>query len=81
LNGHEAVVRLLVEKGADVKAKGNAGATALHGAAWKGHEAVVRLLVEKGANVKAKNKYGSTPLDMAAKHEAVVRLLKGYGHR
>jgi hypothetical protein len=45
LKGHEAVVRLLLEKGADVKAKDNNGRTALHGAGHgAGHEAVVRLL-------------------------------------
>jgi ankyrin repeat protein len=43
-NGHEAVVRLLVEKGADVKAKNKNGGTALDVAASQKHEAVVRLL-------------------------------------
>jgi hypothetical protein len=35
-NGHEAVVRLLVEKGADVDAKDNDGGTALRWAAGSG---------------------------------------------
>ena len=44
--GHEAVVRGLVEAGADVnKAKDN-GTTPLYIAAKNGHEAVVRGLVE-----------------------------------
>jgi ankyrin repeat protein len=38
------VVRLLVEKGADVNAVGDYGETALHGAAGNGYEAVVQLL-------------------------------------
>jgi ankyrin repeat protein len=52
--GHEAVVRLLVEKGADIKVKTtNVGLTASHMAAVKGHVAVLRLLVEKEADIKA----------------------------
>jgi ankyrin repeat protein len=76
-NGHEAVVRLLLEKGADVEAKAKYGETALSWAAANGHEAVVRLLLEKGADVEAKAKYKGTALSWAAEngHEAVVRLL------
>jgi len=84
-NGHMAVVRLLLEKGADIdsKAKGKivAGMTPLSYAAQNGHTAVVRLLLEKGADIdsKAKGKIvaGMTPLSFAAKNEhmAVVRLL------
>ena len=44
--GHKAVVRLLVERGADTKAKDNDGETVLHWAATGGNEAVVLLLVE-----------------------------------
>jgi ankyrin repeat protein len=75
--GHEAVVRLLFEQGADVNAKDGDGWTALHGAASRGHEAVVRLLVEKGADVNAKHRDRWTALHEAAYkgHEAVVRLL------
>ncbi|OBT40534.1 hypothetical protein VE00_08988 [Pseudogymnoascus sp. WSF 3629] len=57
-NGHEAVVRLLLEKGAHIEAKFNRGCTTLHKAADNGHEAVVRLLLEKGADVEAKDNNG-----------------------
>ena len=53
--GHEAVVRLLVEQGADVEARDENGWTVLHWAAEYGHEAVVRLLVEQGADVEARD--------------------------
>lgn len=84
--GHEAVMRLLLKKGADVQTKDKDGWTALHWAAEYGHEAVMRLLLEKGADIQIKDKYGQTALHLAehgaehgvehrAEHEAVVRLL------
>jgi len=42
--GHEAVVRLLLEHEADVDAKDTDGGTALYWAARHGHEAVVNLI-------------------------------------
>ena len=43
-NGHEAVVRLLLEHKADVDAKDQYGKTALYRATLYRHETVVRLL-------------------------------------
>jgi len=75
----EACVRLLVEHGADAKAKTDAGLTALHYAAFKGNMAMVRLLLEAGAAVNVADDRGLTPLMMAAnsksKNPDVVRLL------
>ncbi|KAI9889411.1 MAG: hypothetical protein M1814_005347 [Vezdaea aestivalis] len=75
--GHELIVRLLSEKGADVEAKTNDGSTALYWAARNGHETVVKLLLEKGADVEAKGEYGWTALHWAARngHEAIIKLL------
>ena len=55
-NGHEAVVKLLLEKGADVESKSSNGRTPLSWAAENGHEAVVKLLLEKGADVESKDR-------------------------
>jgi ankyrin repeat protein len=77
-NEHEAVVKLLLEKGADMEYKSNSGWTPLWRAAEMGHEAVVKLLLEKGADVESKGGYyGLTPLSWAAEngYEAVVKLL------
>ena len=46
-SGHEAVVKLLVEKGAELDSKDRDGRTPLSHAAGNGHKAVVKLLVEK----------------------------------
>jgi hypothetical protein len=48
-NGHEAVVELLLEKGAELETKSISGRTPVSYTAWYGHEAVVKLLLEKGA--------------------------------
>src|SRR3984885_498967 len=78
-NGHVAVVKLLLEKGAKLEAKDERnGLTPLLWAAANGHEAVVKLLLEKGAELEAKDKdNGQTPLFYAAANgrEAVVKLL------
>jgi ankyrin repeat protein len=77
------VVKLLLEKGADLEAKDEFGRTPLSWAAEEGHEGVVKLLLEKGADLEAKDEFGQTPLSRAAEsgHEAVVKLLeKGARH-
>jgi len=77
--GLKAVVKLLLEKGADVGCKDiEYGRAPLLWAAENGHEAVVKLLLEKGADVECKDtRYGQTPLSWAAErgHEAVMKLL------
>ncbi|KAH7147089.1 hypothetical protein B0J13DRAFT_665127 [Dactylonectria estremocensis] len=66
--GHEAIVKLLLEKGADIEAKVEYGGTPLWWAVYNGHEAIVMLLLEKGADVEAKVEYGGTPLSWAAEN-------------
>ena len=78
--GHEAVVRLLIERdGVDINAKDRDGRTPLSWAVRKGYRAVVRLLIERvGVDINVKdNMDGQTPLSWAARHgyEATVRLL------
>jgi ankyrin repeat protein len=75
--GNKALVKLLLEKGAQLDAKGINGQTPLSWAAEKGHEALVKLLLEEGAELEAKSSNGQTPLSWAVAngHEAVVKLL------
>ncbi|KAL7755373.1 hypothetical protein ACKLNR_014471 [Fusarium oxysporum f. sp. zingiberi] len=81
--GHHEIVKLLLEKGANVEVNDNRGCTPLLWAAAEGHEAVVKLLLEKGANVEAKDNCGRTPLQVATDygHEAMATLLLRTGRR
>ena len=46
-------MKLLLENGADVNAKGGIFWNALHAASQRGEEAIVKLLLENGAEVNA----------------------------
>ena len=50
------VVKLLIDKGSDVKLANDHGITALHGAGYKGANKVVQLLVDHGADLAAQDK-------------------------
>jgi ankyrin repeat protein len=75
--GHEQVVMLLLESGAELDDEDSEGTTPLSLAIANGHEAVVKLLLEKGAKLDYKDSDGKMPLLLAAAngHEAVVKLL------
>ncbi len=63
---HDAAIRLLSTKGADVNAAGPDGATAIMYAAANGDLELVRALIKAGADVKAKNQFGTSALTEAA---------------
>ena len=77
---HVELIKLLLENGADVNAKGEYDETALHWAASGGHLNVVRLLLQNGADVNAEG-YDGTALQQAASggHLEVVILLLDNG--
>ena len=79
--GYNAVVKLLLEKGAEPAPRDNSSRTPLSYAAQHGHEAVVKLLLEKGADLDPKDGSSRTPLSWAAKngHSAVVNVLLEMG--
>lgn len=81
-DGREVVVKLLLEKGADIRATAKSGQTALHLAASNGHPAVFELLLEKGAYIEAKTNLGLIALHSAAKsgHRAVEGLLHTWNY-
>jgi hypothetical protein len=75
-SGEEQVVRLLIDKGADVNydARDAFDGSALECASKNGHEQVVRMLLDQGANVNA---HSGSALRVASAngHERVVWLL------
>lgn len=77
--GHEGVVRLLLEKGADIESMDNEyGQMPLIWAAGRGHAGIVQLLLENGADVESRdNKYGRTSLSWVAQvgNEGVLQVL------
>lgn len=75
--GHTKSVRMLLDKGANVKHADNEGRTALSLAAVRGHKVAAKLLLKNGAEMNAQDKKGNTPLAVATEkdHDAVVRFL------
>jgi cytohesin len=68
--GNTDVVKLLIDKGADINARNNGDWTALMLAAQTGALDTVRLLLEKGADANAANEDGYTALMCAAASES-----------
>lgn len=75
--GSARVVKLLLNKGANVSIPNHEGFTALISCAQQGHLVVCRMLVEAGADIEAANSQGSTPLYLAATrgHREIVETL------
>jgi ankyrin repeat protein len=64
--GLTEVVRLMLDVGFPLDARGEDGATALHAAAFSGSADTVRLLLDRGAGIESRDtSWDSTPLDWA----------------
>ncbi|QRD92991.1 ankyrin repeat-containing domain protein [Aspergillus flavus] len=72
LCGHELVVNILLERGANIENTDIEGRTPLAGAARNGHAEVVLRLLEKGACPEPEDRRGKTSLLLAA--------MKGYSN-
>jgi len=75
--GKTEMVKFLIGKGANVRAKDEYGSTPLHDAAYRGSTEIVGILLHNGAEVSAKDKFGDTPLHKASEcgREKVVGIL------
>ena len=78
-NGHEGIVKLLLEwKDVNPNSTSISDETPLKLAAENGHEGIVKLLLgRKDINPNSSSKYVKTPLSLAAEngHEGIVKLL------
>ncbi|KAL7795634.1 hypothetical protein V8C43DRAFT_279577 [Trichoderma afarasin] len=78
-SGRKAIVKLLLDKVADIDVTDGHLWTPLHKAVAHNQEAVVKLLLDEGANIEAETELGGklTPLHVAVRgsNEAAVRLL------
>lgn len=81
-NGQEIMVRLLIEKGADIEARSPNNGTPLICAAECNLEAIVEFLLKSGANVDAEDDFGWKPFHWVMVNrggEAVAQMLLTHG--
>jgi ankyrin repeat protein len=81
VRGHEHIVKLLIESGADVSAQDGEGGNALQDALDGGYERIVKLLLDSGADVNTQGgRYGNMLQAASARgHERIVKLLLDRG--
>lgn len=79
--GHEAVVRALLDNGAKVNAQCGTSSRALITASEMGNTQIVQILLDAGADVNVQDGNWGTALQRASHrgHEQIVRLLLKYG--
>jgi hypothetical protein len=81
LYGFRQIVKLLLDAGADVRAKSRHGDTALHDAILNNHKPVAELLIAAGADLTARGSNKETPLALAVERnrKAIAELLRKHG--
>src|SRR5438046_2257989 len=79
-SGHEKLVRMLVQAGADLEPKDGSGVTPLLAAAANDHLGVVQALVEAGADVNSACRSGNALQVAAARgNTELIRMLVSRG--
>lgn len=76
-----AIVELLLREGANIRARGSGGETALHWTAIQGDPVIAEILVKYQADIDATDSEGITPLMQAAQfgQRSVAELLLSHG--
>ena len=83
IGGQEAMVRVLLRRGASVNLQSSYGATALMYAALNGHTTIVQALLDAKADSSLQATSGNTALTLAEhqKHIATAQLLQQHAER
>ncbi|KAJ6031800.1 NACHT nucleoside triphosphatase [Penicillium herquei] len=81
VSGHERVVQILLDRGADINIQYKNRGNALHAASFNGHEKVVQTLLDGGADFNIQHEYWGNVLHAASLngHEQAVRILLDRG--
>jgi len=81
--GQEAIVRMLLQRGASVNLQDSKGWTALMIAATSGHTTIVQALLDAKADASLEGNDGITALMIAecTKHTAIAQLLRQHAER
>jgi len=83
--GNTEIVKMLLDKGAEINSKDDGGYTPLMLAAYSDflNAAVVKMMLEKGAPIDARGNDGETALTLARKkgNTEVVQLLLNHDHK
>ena len=74
VNGQLEMVELLVDRGSDVNARGQNGATPLDWCAYRGRLKVVQLLLDRKADLEITNTFKNTALHSASAAGHLVSL-------
>jgi ankyrin repeat protein len=81
INGHQEIVQLLLNEGANIDASGERYGTALQAASYVGFQEIVQLLLNEGANIDASGGRYGTALQAASLKgkKEIVKLLLNEG--
>ena len=79
--GHDQLIRLLLDRGAEVNAQGGLYGNALQAASRGGHEQTVQILLDRGAKINAQGGKYDSALQAASRggHEKVIQVLLDRG--
>jgi ankyrin repeat protein len=77
----QAIVKTLLDYGADINCANEDGDTPLHWAAFSGFKEIVKILLDRGVDINCKNRVGETALDVARNHKEITQLIANQSRR
>lgn len=77
--GHDQIVHMLLDRGANINAPGGLFGNALRAASAEGHVKVVQALLDRGADVKGKKGEAAVRFASQNQHDEVVQMLLDHG--